>query len=141
MSSAANSVGTILRRWNTTTAAWVAIAEILSISNTKTKAQINVTSLDSTDGYEEFIGGFRDGGSFDFELNFTRAGYDLLNSDFESDTNANYEMTMSDPDYTSLEVAGTVVELGLAITVGAQIKANAVIKISGKPTTNSGSGS
>ncbi len=139
MSGAANSVGTTIRRWSGT--AWVAIAEILSITNTKTKAQINVTSLDSTDGYEEFIGGFKDGGSFDFDLNFTRAGYDLLNTDYEDDNNHNYELVLSDPDYTSLEVVGTVIELGLAIAVNSQIKANAVIKISGKPTTNSGSGS
>lgn len=139
MSNAANSAGTILRRWSGI--AWVQIAEVLSISNTKSKDQIDVTSLDSTDGYREFIGGFRNPGTFDFDMNFTRAGYDLLNADYEDDNNHNYEMVLSDPDYTSLEFVGTVVELGIPAAVGSQIKTNAVIKVSGKITTNSGSGS
>lgn len=139
MSIAVNSAGTILHRWSGT--AWVKIAEVLSITNTKTKDTIDVTSLDSTDGYKESIGGFKDGGSFNFDCNFTRVGYDLLNTDFEDDNSHNYEMVLSDPDYTSLEFGGTVMELGVAAGVGSQIKTSAVIKVSGKTTTNSGSGS
>jgi hypothetical protein len=56
-SDAFAGVGTVFKRGA------VAIAEITSISGPNlTRGTIDVTNLDSTNGYREFIAGFRDGG-------------------------------------------------------------------------------
>ena len=82
MSSAISGVGTSFRRWNGSS--WENIAEINSITGpNKSRDTIDVTSLDSTGGYREFIGGFRDGGSVTLPMNFTRDTYDTMNTDFD----------------------------------------------------------
>lgn len=140
MSNAIAGVGTKFRRWNG--ANWVDIAEINSITGpNKTRDTIDVTSLDSTGGYREFIGGFRDGGTVTLPMNFTRDTYDLMNDDFESDTLQNYEIYLPDAENTSFEFIALVTELGLAIPTDDKITADVTLKVSGKVVINSGSGS
>jgi len=139
-STAISGVGTKFRRWNG--ANWVDLAEINSISGpTKSRDTIDVTSLDSTGGYREFIGGFRDGGTVTLPMNFTRDTYDLMNDDFESDVIQNYEIYLPDAENTSFEFEGLVTELGLAVPMDDKITADVTIKVSGKVVINSGSGS
>lgn len=145
-SNAVAGVGAQFRRWDadatSAAGAWVAIAEVTAISGPdKSRETIDVTSLDSTDGYREFIAGFRDAGSVSLSMNFTRDTYETMNADFESDTKINYEIVLPDADNTSLEFAGMVTELPLEITGDDRITADVTIKISGKVTLNSGSGS
>ena len=139
-SNATAGVGTSFRRWDGTN--WVAIAEINSITGPgKTRDTIDVTSLDSTGGYREFIGGFRDGGTVTLPMNFTRDTYDLMNTDFESDVLKNYEIYLPDTEGTSFEFEALVTELGLAIPADDKITSDVTLKISGQITVNSGSGS
>jgi len=140
MSNAIAGVGTEFRRWNG--ANWVNIAEINSITGpTKSRDTIDVTSLDSTGGYREFIGGFRDGGTVTLPMNFTRDTYDLMNTDFESDALQNYEILLPDSAGTSFEFEGLVTELGLAIPADDKVTADVTLKVSGQVVVNSGSGS
>lgn len=140
MSNAVAGVGTLFRRWSGT--AWVNIAEINSINGpTMSRETIDVTSLDSTGGYREFIAGFRDAGTVTLNMNFTRAGYDQMKDDFESDTLQNYEIVLPDAENTSVEFEGLVTELPLTISPDDKITVDVTIKISGEPTVNSGSGS
>jgi len=146
MSNAISGVGTEFRRWNPTATsaegAWEKIAEVTSISGpNKTRETIDVTSLDSTDGYREYISSFRDAGIVTLSMNFTRDSYETMNSDFETDDNQNYEIVLPDADSTSLEFSGRVTELPLEITGDDRITADVTIKITGKVTLNSGSGS
>ena len=77
MSTAKAGVGTLFRRWSGS--AWDNIAEINSISGPNmSRDTIDVTSLDSTGGYREFIGGFRDGGTVQLAMNFIRASLDTM---------------------------------------------------------------
>ena len=139
-SNAVAGVGTKFRRWSGTN--WVNIAEINSITGpNKSRDTIDVTSLDSTGGYREFIGGFRDGGTVTLPMNFTRDTYDLMNTDFESDDLQNYEIFLPDDEATSFEFAALVTELGLAVPVDDKITADVTLKVSGQVTVNSGSGS
>jgi len=141
-SNAVSGVGTLFRRWDTTTSAWVNIAEINDITGPgKTRATIDVTSLDSTGGYREFIAGFRDAGTVVLKMNFTRATYDIMNNDFESDVIQNYEIVLPDAENTTFEFEGLVTELPLTIPAGDKITADATIKISGQVTINSGASS
>jgi len=83
MSFATAGVGTIFQRWSGS--AWVAIAEINSITGpSMSRDTIDVTSLSSTGGYREFIGGFRNPGTVQLSMNFHRSNYELFETDFEA---------------------------------------------------------
>lgn len=139
MSDAISGVGTVLRRWDGVSA-WGNLAEVNSIKGPgMTRDTIDVTSLDSTGGYREFIGGFRDGGTLTFSMNFTRANYDLMKADFESDDMGHYELVLPDGDQTSIEFEGVVTECPLTIPMDDKVTIDVTIKISGEPTVNSGS--
>jgi len=139
-SNAVSGVGTEFRRWNTTLSAWEQLAEISSITGpTMTRDFIDVTSLDSTGGYREFITGFRDAGTISLAMNFTRDTYDAFKADFESPTANYYEIVLSDVENTTLEFEGLVTEVPITIPTDDKITADVTIKISGQVTINSGS--
>jgi len=143
MSNAIAGVGTKFRRWGgNANPNWVDIAEITSIDGpTKSRDTIEVTNLDSTGGYREFIGGFRDGGTVTLPMNFTRETYEIMNDDFEDDDLQNYEILLPDTEATSFEFTALVTELGLAIPADDKISADVTLKVSGQVVINSGSGS
>ena len=141
MSSVAiTGIGSLFRRW--TGSAWANMAEVVEIDGPKkSRDTIEVTHLGSTDGYKDYIGGLRDGGTISAKLNFTRASYDLMNTDYESDDVQNYEIVLVDDDSTTFEFEGLVTELGIAVTAKDAIIADVSIKISGQVTVNSGASS
>jgi predicted secreted protein len=139
-SNAVAGVGTVFQRW--TALAWAHISEINSITGPgMSRDTIDVTSLDSTGGYREFIGGFRDGGTVVLAMNFTRSTYETMLADFESNVVQNYEICLPDTEVTTVEFAGLVTELPLTIPADDKITADVTIKISGSVVVNSGSGS
>lgn len=137
-SNAISGVGTKFYRWDGST--WVAVAEITTINGPgKSKETIEVTSLDSTEGYREFISSFRDGGTVDLSMNFTRDGYDLMNTEYEKDTSGNFQIVLPDEGVnTSLEFVGIVQELPLAISIDSPITLDVTIKVTGKVTVTDG---
>lgn len=141
MSNAIAGVGTVVQKWDGASA-WDVIAEVSNISGpTMSRELIDVTSLDSTGGYREFIAGFRDAGTVVLSMNFTRAGLDIFKTDFEDDTAQNYEIVLPDDDATSLEFEGLVQEMPLTIPADSQITMEVTIKITGEVTVNSGANS
>lgn len=145
MSNAISGLGTKFLRWDSSAPAgssdWQAIAEIISISGpTMTREFIDVTSLDSTGGYREFIAGFRDGGTVTLNMNFTSATYAVMKDDFEDKDSQFYEIVLPDENSTSFEFEGLVTELPLEIPTDDRVTANVTIKVVGKVEVNSGSG-
>jgi len=139
MSNAVAGVGTLFRRWNGS--GWVNISEINSISGpSMSRDTIDVTSLDSVGGYREFIGGFRDAGTIQLSMNFTRSTYGIMQTDFESPDTQYYEVVLSDPENTTVEFVGMVTEIPLEISPDDKITSSVTIKITGAVTINSGSG-
>ena len=137
-SNAVAGVGTEFRRWSGS--AWVQLAEISSINGpTMTRDFIDVTSLDSTGGYREFITGFRDAGTISLSMNFTRDTYDAFKADFESPLANYYEIVLPDAENTTMEFEGLVTEIPITIPTDDKISADVTIKISGPVTINSGS--
>lgn len=127
MSDAFAGVGVIFTRDS------VAIAEIRNITGPgMTRDFIDVTNLDSTGGYREFIGGFRDGGEFTFSMNFTIDGYDDLLLDYESDTAQSYELILPDSGATTFSFSGFVTALPLNIVPDDAVTCDVTIKISGQ---------
>jgi len=131
------SVGTYFQRWNGS--AWVTISEINSITGPgMSRDTIEVTSLDSTGGYREFIASFRNPGTVTLSMNFTRSNYDLFKQDFESDTGGNYRIVLPDTESTIVEFEGLVTELPLSIPTGDKITMDVTIQLSGSVETDSG---
>lgn len=138
-SNAISGVGTKFRRWDSVGSEWVSIAEVNSIEGpNKTRGTIDVTSLDTDGGYREFIAGFRDPGQINLSMNYSQAGYEAMNDDFESNTRQNYQIVL--PDGFTLEFEGLVTEVPLTVTTDDKITMNAVIKISGSVSLSSSSG-
>jgi predicted secreted protein len=142
MSNAFAGVGTRFRRWNPTTTEWQDIAEVKTISGPgMSRDVIDVTSLDSTGGWREFIAGFRNAGTVVLNMNFTRATYDIMWDDFGDDDVQYYEMILSDPENTTIEFAGLVTELPVNVSADDAVTNDATIQISGVPVINSGASS
>lgn len=139
MSNAISGVGTQFKRSNMASSpVFSAIAEINSIQGPdKSRETIDVTSLDSTGGYREFIAAFRDAGQVQLEMNFSRDGYLDMNDDFESETLVDYQIVIGDTGNTTMDFSGLVVNIGLAIPLDDKITAPVTIKISGPVTITS----
>lgn len=139
MSNAVSGVGTVFQKWDGVSA-WEAVAEVTNISGpSMTRDLIEVTNLDSTSGYREFIAGFRDAGTIVVSMNYTRASLNMMKTDFEDDTAQNYEIILPDTDVTSLEFEGLVQEMPLTVSIDSAITMEVTIKITGPVTVNSGS--
>jgi predicted secreted protein len=136
-STAIAGVGTRFQRWSGS--AWVAIAEINSITGpSMSRDTIDVTSLDSTGGYREFITGFRNAGTVVLAMNFTRDTYEQMKNDFESNTIQNYQIDLPDVENTSLDFEGLVTELPLTIPADDKVTADVTIQVTGRVYISSG---
>lgn len=140
MSNAFAGVGSQLRKWNGTAEEWQTIAEVKSISGpSMTRESIDVTTLNSTGGYREYIPAIRDGGTVTLSTNYTYAGYVIMKQDFQSDALVNYEILLADG--TSIEFSGFVQDLPLEVAVDDVISSDVVLKVSGAVTIDQTSGS
>lgn len=81
MPQASNSVGSILK------IGIIPVAKLTKIDSPEmSKAEIDVTTLDSTGGYKEFIPDFRDGGNLMIEgFAISDVGQEALKSNFDAD--------------------------------------------------------
>jgi len=132
-------VGTVFNRWDSDLGEWEAIAEINSITGPgMSRDTIDVTSLDSTGGYREFITGFRNAGTVVLAMNFTRATYEQMKADFESNTAQNYQIVLPDVENTGLDFEGLVTELPLTIPADDKVTADVTIQITGQVEIGSG---
>ena len=130
-SSAFSGVGTTFKRDS------VAIAEVNSITGPNmSRNTIDVTSLDSTGGYREFIAGFRDAGEVTLNMNFSIAGYLGMLDDFESDTLQTYQITLDEggTNESEFEFTGLVTSLGMSVPMDDKVTSDVTIKISSQIT-------
>jgi|TARA_B100001964_G_C14186844_1_gene579025 predicted secreted protein len=131
-SSAIAGVGAVFKRNSVT------VGEVNSISGpNKARDTIDVTTLDSTGGYREFIGGFRDGGEVSLDMNWTRSGFDDLNDDFESNAGQSFSIIMPDTGNTDFSFTGFVTNISKSIPADDKITMSVTIKIDGQITESS----
>lgn len=116
---------------------FTALSEINSLTMpSRTRAPIDVTDLDST--IKEFVMGMRDSGQVTVNMNFTRAAYLQMNTDFESDTAVNYQIVFPDTGETTIDFAGYVQELGGDVPgPDEKITVPVTIKVTGDITVSS----
>ncbi len=139
-SEAFAGVGTKFQRWDG--AAWQDIAEVNSIDGPgMTKDVLEVTSLDTDAGYNEFITGFAEGGTLTLDMNFTRETYELMKEDFESDEVRSYRIQLPDYDLepSTFTIAGLVIELPITMTADDKVTADVVIQITSQVVLDVGS--
>jgi predicted secreted protein len=140
-SNAFSGVGTTFGRAETTGTSdptFVNIAEINSLDGpNKTRSTIDVTSIDSDEGYREFIASFRDAGEVVLGMNFTAAGYEGMNDDFESDESREYRITLPNTEGTVFEFDCYVTALGMSVPLDDKVTASATLKITGPVRTTS----
>jgi predicted secreted protein len=138
-SNAVSSVGLAFKRSDMASSpAFTAIAEINDLSGpNKSRETIDVTSLDSTGGYREFIASFRDAGEVTLNMNFTRDGYVDMDADFASSSSVDYQIVLPDTGNTTFDFAAYVTALGMAASTGDKVTASVTLKITGVVTLTS----
>jgi predicted secreted protein len=135
MANAVAGVGTVFQRLNPNTDTWEDIAEINSIEGpNEDRDTIEVTSLDTEGGYDEFITGFMEGGTLVLNMNFNRSGYEVMKQDFEIDLVRNYRIVLPDDEDTTLEFEGLVTEIPITMEAENQLTADVTIQVSGEVT-------
>lgn len=139
MSDAIAGVGTAFKRGDgASPEVFTAIAEVNSITGpSMSRETIDVTSLDSTGGYREYITGFRDGGEVALSMNFTRDGWEAMRIDFANDDTVNYQIVFPDTGATTLDFAAYVTDLPITTTPDDKITAEITLKITGEVTLTS----
>ena len=135
-SNAFAGVGTQFKRESSTSSGvFVALAEIMTIDGVSmSRDDIDVTNLDSTGGYREYIPGFRDGGTVDLDMNFTFDAYQTVLADFESSTVQTYQIALSDASGTTLTFDGYFNALSASVAADTQVMAKATVKVTGAVT-------
>lgn len=131
-SNAFAGVGTVFKRGE------VAVAEITAISGPNiTRGTIDVTNLDSTNGYREFIGAFRDGGEVTLSMNFTMETWQDFKDDIDNDDPVAYSIVLGNTEENTFGFDALVTSLGMAIPFDDKVSSDVTLKIDGQLTITS----
>ena len=139
VSNAISGIGAVIQKGDgASTEAFTDIAEVSNIGGPNiSRDQHDVTTLGSTSGFREFIAGFRDGGEVVLDMNWTREGYDVLKTAFDTNSSSNYKIIMPDAGNTEFLFAGWVINITQNIPTDDKITMTATIKIDGAITETS----
>lgn len=122
-------VGTLFKRDSTS------VAEINSISGPNmTRDTIDVTNLNSTGGYREFIPGFRDGGEVTLSCNWALDEWSDWLADFQSDTIVAYSITLANTEASVISFSAYCVGMGTEVPTDDKVTNEVTLKISGAVT-------
>lgn len=132
--------GTQFQRGNgaTPTEVFTTIANVTNIGGPeRTRETIDMTAHDSPDGYMEFVGGLKDGGTVSLDINYdpTESTHDL-DDDFEDVDPRNYQIVIlpGTPDEHTWAFAGILTQLSDEFPYDDKMGRTMEVKISGKPT-------
>jgi len=125
------SVGTIFNVDKT------AVGGLSSIGGVEISADTtDVTSLDNTDGYKEYLGGFKDGGEVPLEgyLDGDDQGQDAMYAAMEDQEEHEFAIVFPSGIGKTWSFKGVVSKFATNAAVGDAVKYSASVKVSGKPT-------
>ena len=136
MSVAISGVGTQFKRGNgASSEVFTAVAEVVSIGGPSLSAEfIDVTNLDSTGGYREYIRGFRDGGQVTLNMNWNQASFSLFLGDYQTAGSVNYQIVFADAGATTVDFAGFVTDMPMSIPTDDKVSLDVTIKVTGQVT-------
>ena len=118
---------------------WLKLGEVNSITGPSfSKEQIDVTSMDTTGGYREFISGLKDAGEISFAMNFTKPVYNAMIGVFNKvGESGKYDWSMVLNDATAYAsrscfwFKGSVTGAPVQIPIEDKITMNLTIRASG----------
>ena len=124
------SVGTKLRIDNQVVGGLSSITGVEISSDTT-----EVTALDNTDGYKEYLGGFKDGGEVPVEgfLDGADQGQEKMLAALEDQGVHDFVIEFPAAIGKSWTFKGIVTKFSTSASVGDSIKFSSAIKVSGKP--------
>ena len=95
-----------------------------------------VTALDNTSGYKEFVGGFKDGGDVPLEgfLDGADDGQDAMYAALEDQEEHDFTIVFPEAIGKTWTFKGVVTKFATSAAVSDAIKFSAAIKVTGKPT-------
>lgn len=96
----------------------------------------DVTALDNTTGYKEYLGGFKDGGEVPLEgfLDGDDQGQNAMYAAMEDQEEHTFAIVFPKAIGKSWKFQGIVTKFATSAAVGDAVKFSASIKVSGKPT-------
>ena len=114
------------------------VAEVISISGPELSAeQIEVTSLDSTGGYKEFIPGLLDGGTVSISFNYVdgNTNQEALRTRVSTASQGalSYRVQLPDSPLSYVTFDAIVESFSMSIESGSAITVECSVKISGAP--------
>jgi hypothetical protein len=112
------------------------VAEVLTISGPNISAEeIEVTNFDSPNGFKEYISGLKDGGTVDFELNWTLTpggGQEELRNDLGTGTKRPVVLTFATSPETRADFTGLVTAMSWSADPASQVTASVTVRIDGE---------
>lgn len=102
----------------------------------KTADTIDVTTLDSADGYKEYIPGWKDGGEVSLSgfFDYSDEGQKALETAFDSSEKKDFTITFPTAAACKWTFSGYVTALETSADLGDALAFSATIKITGKPS-------
>lgn len=132
-----DAFGTSLSRGNgivppATTETFTPIGNITSLSpGGISRETLDVTAHDSPDQYMEFLGGLKDPGEVEFDVNLDPALHFSLLDDFEAPAPINYQVAF--PDGTTLAFGTILTGFDIDAPYDDKLSASITMKITSKP--------
>lgn len=135
-----NGFGTQLQRGDgQSPEVFTAIANVTSIKGPEIKRDtIDVTAHDSTDAWQEFIGGLKDAGEVSLDVNYDPAKHDTLVADFDDESPRNYKLVFPVSPAVEWSVQAILTEFSSEAPYDDKLAASLTFKVSGKPTIGAG---
>jgi len=136
-----DAFGTQLQRGDgaTPTETFTAIANVTDITPPGIERETyDVTAHDSPDAYREFIGGLKDGGEVEIEINYDPREHDDLVADFADTEPRNYKIVWPST-LGNWAFAAILTNFEPEAPHDDKLAASLTFKVSGKPTITTGS--
>lgn len=114
-----------------------AVGGLTSIGGVEVSAETtDVTALDNTTGYKEYLGGFKDGGEVPLEgfLDGDDAGQDAMYAAMEDQEVHQFSIVFPAAIGKTWSFPGVVTKFATSAALNDGIKYSASVKVTGKPT-------
>lgn len=114
-----------------------AVGGLTSIGGVEVSAETtDVTALDNTTGYKEYLGGFKDGGEVPLEgfLDGEDAGQDAMYAAMEDQAVHQFSVVFPAAIGKTWSFPGVVTKFATSAALNDGIKYSASVKVTGKPT-------
>jgi len=127
-------IGAVLSRWSqpgaTSAGAWVVISEVTKIGwSGASRNVIETFKLDNTDEYVNKLQGILNAGTITATVNYSKAQFDEMKSDYELRGNRMYQIKL--PDGEALEWDGFITEYPLDVSADDVMKGEVTWEIDG----------